>query len=84
MYRQTGRENCKVRVIIIYRELMKGKKITTKQIIRLLKNRYGFVVDRKTIYSDIAAMNRIVPIRSIPGKNGGFVIWDVLGEAENG
>ena len=83
MARQTGRENCKFRVIVIYCELMKKQKVTTKQIINLLQRRYGITVDRKTIYSDIAAINRIVPIMSIAGRNGGYVYWDVLGEEEN-
>ena len=84
MARQTGKENCKFRVIVIYRELMKKQKVTTKQIISLLQRRYGITVDRKTIYTDIAAINRIVPIKSIEGRNGGYIYWDVLGEAEDG
>ena len=84
MARQNGKENTKIRVITIYRELLKGRKITARQIMRILRCRYGITVDRKTIYDDIAAINRVVPVKAIMGKYGGYVLWDVLGEAENG
>jgi hypothetical protein len=82
--RQTNKESGKIRVITIYRELLKKKKVTASQIIGLLERRYGVTYDRKTIYSDIAAINRVVPIRTTYGKNGGYILWDVLGEAEDG
>jgi len=84
MARQTNKESGKIRVITIYRELMNKKKLTTKQIIRLLERRYGVTYDRKTIYDDIAAINRVVPIKTIRGRYGGYIYWDVLGEVEDG
>lgn len=83
MARQTNKESGKIRVITIYRELLNKKKVTTRQIIDLLERRYGVTYDRKTIYDDIAAINRVVPIRTIHGKMGGYILWDVLGEAED-
>lgn len=83
MARQTNKESGKIRVITIYRELLNKKKVTTRQIISLLERRYGVTYDRKTIYDDIAAINRVVPIRTIHGKNGGYILWNVLGEAED-
>lgn len=84
MARQTNKESGKIRVITIYRELLNKKKVTTRQIISLLERRYGVTYDRKTIYDDIAAINRVVPIRAIKGRHGGYVYWDVLGETEDG
>ena len=83
MARQTNKESCKTRVLAIYIELMKKEKITTRQIISMLEKRYGVRYDRKTIYDDIAAINRFVPIKAIPGRNGGYIYWDVLAEAED-
>lgn len=82
MARQTGRENEKVRVIAVYQMLLRGEKITTAQILAELKSRFGITADRKTIYSDVAAIDRIVPIKVIPGRRGGYRRWDVVVECE--
>lgn len=82
MPRQTGRENSKVRVIAIYRMLQSGKKMTSGQIIAELQSHYGITAERKTVYADIAAINRILPIKVIPGRSGGYSRWDVIGEIE--
>jgi predicted DNA-binding transcriptional regulator YafY len=82
MARQTNRESGKIRVITIYRELLKKKKINTSEIINLLRCRYGITVDRKTIIADMQAIDRIVPIKTIPGRNGGYILWDAVSEAE--
>ena len=84
MARQTNRESGKIRVITIYRELLNKRKMTAREIILLLERRLGITCDRKTIYDDIAAISRVVPVKGTPGRNGGFVLWDVLGEAEDG
>ena len=78
-----GRENEKVRVIAIYRMLLRGEKITTRQILEELQSHYGITADRKTIYSDVAAIDRIVPIKVIPGCRGGYCLHDVIGEADD-
>lgn len=82
MPRQSNRENGKIRVIAIYRMLLEEEKITSRQIIQRLESRYGFTADRKTIYSDIAAIDRIIPIKVITGKNGGYILRDVIGESK--
>ena len=84
MARQTNKESCKVRVIAIYRMLITGKKMSSIQIVKELSSRYGITANRKTIYSDIAAINRFIPIKSTDGIGGGFQRWDVLGECEEG
>lgn len=77
-----GRENEKVRVIAIYRMLLRGEKITTRQILEELQSHYGIAADRKTIYDDIAAIDRIMPIKVRSGRGGGYRRWDVVGECE--
>ena len=49
--------------------------VRAAQLIEILEKRYGIVCERKTIYSDIAALQDLgVDIVSIPGKNGGYYI----------
>lgn len=73
MPRQTGRKDGKVRVIAIYRMLQSGKLMNSAQIIEKLHSQYGIEVERKTVYSDIAAIDRIMPIKVIPGRWGGVL-----------
>lgn len=74
--------NCdtKIRVIAVYRIIMRGKPVTAKEIARELEDKFGITCDRKTIYSDIVAIDRFVPVLVSSGKGGGYRLWDVLGE----
>ena len=49
--------------------------VRATQLTEMLAHRYGITCERKTIYSDIAALQQLgVDIVSIPGKNGGYYI----------
>ena len=49
--------------------------VRASQLIEMLQNRYNIACERKTIYSDIAALQQYgVDIVSIPGKYGGYYI----------
>ena len=49
--------------------------VRASQLIEMLEHRYGIACERKTIYSDIAALQQLgVDIVSIPGKYGGYYI----------
>ena len=49
--------------------------IRTAQLMEMLESRHNIICERKTIYSDIAALQDLgVDIVSIPGKNGGYYI----------
>lgn len=74
----------KVRIIAVYRAIMRGRPITAGEIKRELQDKFGISCDRKTIYSDIAAIDRFVPIRVTTGRGGGYSLWDVLGGKEDG
>lgn len=76
------REQTKIRVLAIERIMSDGRMHTEKEIQRILHLRYGIQADRKTIYSDICAIDRFTPIRSKRGPGGGFIKHDVLGETE--
>jgi hypothetical protein len=67
-----GREFGKIRVIAVYRMILENDVITARQIMKNLQERYGIVCDRKTIFSDIAAIDRFLPIDVQQGKYGGF------------
>lgn len=84
--RQKGfsKEQSKIRVLAIAMMLKNGQTISTSQILRKLKLQYGMTVDRKTIYSDMYAINMIIPIEGVPGRYGGYRKVDVLGGCEDG
>ena len=49
--------------------------VKASELIQMLEHRYGILCERKTIYSDIAALQDYgVDIISLPGKNGGYYI----------
>ena len=72
----------KLRVLAVYMIIMRNQKVTTRRILAELERKYGITVDRKTIYTDISALDRLVPIKIEAGRNGGYSIHDVYGEAE--
>lgn len=77
-------EDTKIRLLAVNRILSRGKRVTSAQILRELDLRYGIQADRKTIYSDIYAIDRFTPIDAACGRGGGYQIVDVLGRCENG
>lgn len=80
-----SKEQSKVRVLVIAKMLNEGRRITSAEILRRLDLQYDIQADRRTIYSDIRAINRIMPIESTCGRcNGGFKKYDVMGAIENG
>lgn len=79
-----NKETTKIRIIAIYRMVCNSKKITASEIMRRLEDYYGVTVDRKTIYSDMAAINRFIPLEIIEGRNGGYSKIDFWGRAEDG
>lgn len=66
-----SKDKTKVRVLAIYQMLQSGRRITTREILRRLDLCYDIQADRKTIYSDIYAINQIMPIDSRCGRTGG-------------
>ena len=49
--------------------------VRAAQLMEMLTSRHNIICERKTIYSDIAALQDLgVDIVSIPGKNGGYYI----------
>lgn len=78
-----SKEQCKIRVLAIYRMLDEGRRLTSTDILRRLASQYGIHADRKTIYSDISAIDRFMPIDSIPSRFGGYKKYDVLGACED-
>ena len=65
-------ENSKTRLLAIYNMIAEGKKITADQIIERLRYQYGISTTRKTITSDMYAIERFIPIEANVGRNGGY------------
>ena len=72
-------DNQKLKILYILDYLQKNshrdKPVRASELIAMLDNRYGISCERKTIYSDIAALQDYgVDIEALPGKNGGYYI----------
>jgi predicted DNA-binding transcriptional regulator YafY len=72
-------ENQKLKIFYILDYLQRNSHqdhpVRATELIEMLQNRHDIRCERKTIYSDIAALQEYgVDIQSIPGKNGGYYI----------
>lgn len=74
----------KTRVLAIAKMLNEGRRLTSTEIIRRLDLQYNIQADRKTVYSDIYAIDRFFPVDVIAGKAGGFKKYDVMEACEDG
>lgn len=74
----------KTRILAVSKMLNEGRRISAKEIIRRLDLHYDIQADRKTIYSDICAIDRFMPIDVMPGRYGGFKKYNVMEACEDG
>ncbi len=74
---KSDNQKLKIFYILDYleRNSNQGHPIRAAELIVMLKNQHDISCDRKTIYSDIAALQDYgVDIVALPGKNGGYYI----------
>lgn len=72
-------DNQKLKILYIWDYLQKNSHeenpVRAAELIAMLENQHDIRCDRKTVYSDIAALTDYgVDIVSVPGKNGGYYI----------
>ena len=72
-------DNQKLKILYILDYLktnsQESKPVRTAELIHMLERQHNISCDRKTVYSDIAALQDYgVDIVSIPGRNGGYYI----------
>ena len=72
-------DNQKLKIFYILDYLQKNshenKPIRTSELLHMLDRDHNIICDRKTVYSDVAALQEYgVDIVSLPGKNGGYYI----------
>ena len=67
-----SKEQSKIRVLAIAKMINEGRRLKSSEILRRLELQYDIKVDRRTIYSDMYAIDRIMPIDVMPGRNGGY------------
>ena len=72
-------DNQKLKIFYILDYLQKNshenKPIRTQELLHMLDRDHNISCDRKTVYSDVAALQEYgVDIVSLPGKNGGYYI----------
>ena len=79
-----SREECKIRVLAIAKMIDVGNRINATEILRRLDLQYDIKADRKTIYADMCAIDRIVPLDVMTGRNGGYKKYDPFGGIEDG
>ena len=72
--RQKGysKEQAKIRVLLIEKMLRYDLRITTKEIQDRLDREYDMQVSRKTLLSDLVAIDRVVPLDVTKGYGGGY------------
>ena len=74
---KSDNQKLKIFYILDYLEAYSNEKnpVRASDLISMLDRQWGIRCDRKTVYSDIAALQQYgVDIVSIPGKNGGYYI----------
>lgn len=74
----------KARLVLFTILMTTGRKYTAKQLQEIAQNRLGVCVERKTIFGDMAAIGRIIPIESTTGRYGGYQVVDVIGRCRDG
>ena len=72
-------DNQKLKILYILDYLQKNSHeehpVRAKELIEMLSNQHNIRCDRKTVYSDIAALQDFGwNIESVPGKNGGYYL----------
>ena len=69
----------KVRLLAIERMVDEGKKIKIAEIQDRLESEYGIYATRPTIYYDLLAIEKFIPLESKTGPNGGYKKMEVKG-----
>lgn len=71
--RQKGasKEQAKIRVLLIEKMLRYDRRITTKEIQDRLDSKYDMQVSRRTLFQDLAAIDKVVPLDVTRGYGGG-------------
>jgi predicted DNA-binding transcriptional regulator YafY len=67
-----SKEQSKIRVLAIERMLDEGHLITAQEIQRRLDLQYDMQASLKTIYDDIYAIDRFIPLEVKTGFGGGY------------
>lgn len=78
-----SKEQSKIRVLAVERMLSFDRMVTVKEIQRRLELQYDMHATPKTIYDDLYAIDRFIPLEVVTGCGGGFKKCDFR-EAEDG
>lgn len=78
-----SKEQSKIRVLAIERMLDEGRMITAQEIQRKLDLQYDMHASLKTIYDDLCAIDRFIPLEAKHGVGGGYKKCNFR-EAEDG
>lgn len=70
------RDDSKIRILAVERMLRTDRYINATEIAERLEKRYDIRVNKKTIYSDLYAIDRIIPLEFKQGRGGGVRVLD--------
>lgn len=68
-----NKDTNKVRLIVEFLMLQNNDMVATREMVDRLNCRWDIDVDRKTIYADVAAIDRVVPVYQV--RDGRSVKW---------
>ncbi len=67
------KDDAKIRLLATYLFVSENESFALRDITRMLASRYGIMADRKTIYSDLIAIDRFLPLKlSGAGRNAAY------------
>lgn len=76
----TGVSETKTRILAVERIVARRGTVSAKDILTELDLRYGITADRKTIYDDLAALTRFLPIYTDRhGRSFTYVLGEGIG-----
>lgn len=68
-----NKDTNKVRLIVEFLMLQNNDMVATREMVDRLNRRWDIDVDRKTIYADIAEIDRVVPVYKV--RDGRSAKW---------
>ena len=74
MLREDVDRDARIRILAIERMLRTDRYIRAPEIIRRLDLQHNIQCNRKTVYNDLYAIDRFIPLEIKPGNKGGFRI----------
>ena len=70
--RKDVNRDVRMRILAIERMLREDRYINALEVVERLDRIYDIQCNRETVYKDMYAIDRFIPLEMKPGRNGGF------------